>query len=151
MSWNKKHIKGLQQRGKIRGFMDNDNTIRQPTKAKGMKGNRIPKASKEKGWMGWNLLYWANTHALELKTEHRFTDDRRFKFDWAFPAVKIAIEYEGLNSLKSGHTTMAGFTSNTDKYNLAQSMGWIVLRFTLINYKTLPTQLENAFNNGNRG
>lgn len=151
MSWNKKHIKGLQATGKIRGFIDNDNAVREPSRSRGKKGNVIPKASKEKAWMGWNLMHWANENALELKTEYKFSDDRKFRFDWAFPAVKIAIEYEGLNSYKSGHTTMSGFTSNTDKYNLAQAQGWIVLRFTLLNYKSLPKQLNDAFNNGNRG
>src|SRR4051812_11455124 len=68
---------------------------------------KIPKGDCDQVvWMHWNLLYWCNEKSLELKKEYRFDKNgRRFKFDFAIPALKIGIEYEGLNSEKSGHTT----------------------------------------------
>lgn len=84
----------------------------------------------------------------DVKTEHRFSD-RKFKFDFAvIPGmyrIKIAIEYEGLMSEKSGHTTVTGYTSNCDKYNLACILGWKVLRYTALNYKNLECDLRELF------
>lgn len=67
--------------------------------------------------------------------EYRFHDKRKFRFDIALPELKLAIEYEGLMSQKSGHTTVGGYTKDCEKYNLSQLNGWIVLRYTVLNYK----------------
>lgn len=67
---------------------------------------------------------------------------RKFRFDYALDAAKIAIEYEGLMSEKSGHTTITGYTSNCEKYNLACILGWKVLRYTALNYKQLENDLK---------
>lgn len=75
-------------------------------------------------------------------TEHKFCDTRRFKFDWAIIDHKIGIEYEGLMSDKSRHTTISGFSKDTQKYNLAQSLGWRVLRYTALNYGSLEVDLK---------
>lgn len=71
---------------------------------------------------------------FEFVSEYRFHDKRRFRFDFAIPDLKIAIEYEGLNSEKSGHTTIGGYTSDCTKYNLAAIDGWRILRYTAVNY-----------------
>ncbi len=73
-------------------------------------------------------------------TEHRFSE-RRFRFDFAIPSKMIAVEYEGLMSEKSGHTTETGYTKDTDKYNLATKLGWQVYRFTILNYNTINDYL----------
>lgn len=76
---------------------------------------------------------------LPLFPEYKFSSDRKFRFDWAIITTHcaIGIEYEGLMSRKSGHTTITGYTKDTEKYNLAQSIGWIVLRYTALNYKNM--------------
>lgn len=71
---------------------------------------------------------------IEFVEELKFHPERRWRFDIAITGKKIAVEYEGLMSEKSGHTTVRGYTSNTDKYNAAQQMGWTVLRYTVLNY-----------------
>ena len=53
----------------------------------------------------------------------------------------IAIEYEGIYSKKSRHTTQEGYNRDTQKYNLATTNGWRVLRYTADNYKNLETDL----------
>ncbi|MBK7885496.1 MAG: hypothetical protein IPJ81_18155 [Chitinophagaceae bacterium] len=101
------------------------------------------KKNKHLDWMGWNLLYWCNEHAVILEEEHQFNPERKWRFDWAIPALKIAIEYEGgIFMEKSGHTSARGMTKDTDKYNSAQALGWVVLRFTALNYKNLLTELN---------
>ena len=74
--------------------------------------------------------------------EHKFLTDRKFKFDWAFPDLKIAIEYEGVFSAKSRHTQKAGYSKDCEKYNLASINGWQLLRYTALNYKNLKEYLQ---------
>lgn len=74
--------------------------------------------------------------------EHKFHPTRRFLFDWAIPERKIAIEYEGLMSAKSRHTTIKGYSKDTEKYNEAAKMGWVVLRYTALTYKNIREDLK---------
>lgn len=101
-----------------------------------------PKASAEKNWIEVVLIDWSQTRCLQLYEEYRFCEDRGWRFDWCIPALKLAIEYEGLMSTKSRHTTKKGFTGDTDKYNAASLAGWRVIRLTALNYKTLIDQLK---------
>lgn len=63
--------------------------------------------------------------------EYRFHATRRWRFDFAFVALKLAVEIEGgTQSRKSRHTSPEGFHNDCDKYNAAGFAGWTVLRFT---------------------
>ena len=95
-------------------------------------------------WISWNLLYWCNQNSVLLEEEYKFHPQRNWRFDWAIPALKIAIEYEGgIFMPKSGHSSAKGMTRDTEKYNSAQALGWMVLRFTALNYKNLVQVLNN--------
>lgn len=64
--------------------------------------------------------------------EHRFCPPRRWRFDFAWTDLKLAIELEGgtfSKGKKSRHTTGSGFNADCEKYNTAALMGWTVLRF----------------------
>lgn len=74
--------------------------------------------------------------------EHMFHHLRKFRFDFAIPDLKIAIEYEGLNSEKSGHTTLVGYTEDCIKYNLATIDGWCILRYTAVNVEEFARDLR---------
>ena len=63
--------------------------------------------------------------------EHRFmAPTRQFRFDFAWPDQKIAVEVEGgtFAKGKSRHTTGSGFHNDAIKYNYAILYGWKVLR-----------------------
>ncbi len=66
--------------------------------------------------------------------EHKFLENRKYRIDWAVLPEKIAIEYEGIFSAKSGHTNVMGYSENCNKYNLMALNGWKVLLYTAINY-----------------
>lgn len=51
---------------------------------------------------------------------------RQWRFDFAYPSMKIAVEIEG----RGRHTTIAGYAEDCRKYNAAAGLGWTVLRFT---------------------
>ena len=106
------------------------------------------KGQKIKDWILLHLQYWCDSHNLELrhagheKGEFMFDPERQWRFDFAVASKKIAWEYEGLMSKKSRHTTISGFTGDTEKYNEAASQGWRVFRYTAKNYKQLITDLN---------
>lgn len=73
-----------------------------------------------------------------------FDSSRKFRFDWAIPDKKIAIEYEGVGVAKGGksrHTTKIGYATDCEKYNLAVINGWRVLRYTSKNYQQVMNDL----------
>jgi very-short-patch-repair endonuclease len=64
------------------------------------------------------------------KREYRFHPSRKFRFDFAWPAYKVAVEVEGGVYTNGRHTTGKGFTADCEKYNEAACLGWRVLRVT---------------------
>lgn len=96
-----------------------------------------------------NLIWYLKAKKINFETEHRFAAEhvgagkglrnrlknqnlKDWRFDLAIPEMMIAFEYEGLNSKKSRHTTLTGYTNDCEKYNEAQKLGWTVLRYTAI-------------------
>lgn len=63
-------------------------------------------------------------------SEYRFSKVRAFRFDIALPDERIAVEYEGIFSDTSRHTTVGGYSRDCEKYNLAVVERWRVLRYT---------------------
>lgn len=135
-----KKLKELQASGKIKGF-EVYLKIKTPGK---IQCSQKSKGSKQKAWMHWNLLYWANKQAAIVQTEYQFDKDRKWRFDFAIPKLMIAVEYEGIMSNKSGHTTITGYTDNTEKYNAAAAQGWKLFRFTARNYKSMMRELDKC-------
>ena len=63
--------------------------------------------------------------------EYRFHPIRKWRFDFAHPEWRIAVECEGLRRDGRGrHQTFMGFTGDCRKYNAAAELGWLVLRCT---------------------
>ncbi len=78
--------------------------------------------------------------------EHRFHETRRWRFDFAWPDLMVAVEVEGLSNKKSRHTSFGGYRKDCEKYNAAAVMGWCVLRFTNVEIKdgTAAQYIESA-------
>jgi very-short-patch-repair endonuclease len=66
----------------------------------------------------------------EPTPEYRFHPKRKWRFDLAYQAQKIAIEIEGGIWTGGRHTRPAGYEKDCEKYNTATLLGWRVLRFT---------------------
>ena len=81
-------------------------------------------------------------------TEHKFHPIRRWRFDYAIPEIKLAVEYQGhagfipqrkdkdgnLIPVASGHSTIKGLTNDCEKMNSAIGHGWRVLTFTALHF-----------------
>ncbi len=61
---------------------------------------------------------------------HRFQPTRRWRFDFAWPDRKVAVECEGGGFVGGRHNTGAGMEADMEKYSTAEAMGWHVLRFS---------------------
>lgn len=75
------------------------------------------------------LLLQLKNNGLPAPTaEFRFHPTRKWRFDFAWPESKVAIEIDG-GAFKFGggkHMSPADY----EKINVAQAMGWKVYRFT---------------------
>lgn len=68
--------------------------------------------------------------APEPEREYRFRSDRRWKFDFAWPAQLVAVEVEGGVWSGGRHVRPDGFERDVEKYNKAAFTGWHVFRCT---------------------
>ena len=82
---------------------------------------------------------WLPQHHLpQPKVELTFHKTKRWRFDFAWPAQKIALEIEGGvfggtdpktgRQYKGAHSSIEGILRDIAKYNAAQIAGWKVLR-----------------------
>lgn len=67
---------------------------------------------------------------VECVKEFRFHPKRLWRFDYAIPEHKIALEVEGGVWTQGRHTRPKGFLGDVEKYNTATLMGWRVFRTT---------------------
>jgi very-short-patch-repair endonuclease len=88
-----------------------------------------------------NLETIFKIHNIPVVKEYRFHQKRRWRFDFAIPQYKIAIEYEGGVYSKGRHVRGRGYSNDCEKYNAAQVMGWRVLRYTSEMVKNNPSQI----------
>lgn len=87
---------------------------------------------------------------VECVKEHRFYKPRKWRFDYALPAYKIAVEVEGGVWTGGRHIRPRGFLGDMTKYNTATLLGWRVFRTTpnkLLTNQTLQL-LRSAINGG---
>jgi hypothetical protein len=96
---------------------------------------------------------------IEPVPEYRFHPTRRWRFDFAFPDLKLAIEIQGMGRTApafchkckkacvcprckkmtvvhhaGGHQTPKGMRNDCDKHNAAILMGWRILVFATSDY-----------------
>lgn len=77
--------------------------------------------------------------------EYKFHPIRKWRFDFAFPDKKIAIEAEGGTWVSGRHSQGSGFNKDAEKYNEAAIMGWKVLRYTRATVGRIIPDLKRLF------
>ncbi len=80
--------------------------------------------------------------------EYTFHPTRKWRFDFAWPDRKLALEAEGGVFINGGHSRGAAYTKDTEKYNQAIVLGWKVLRYTVKNVYDIPKDLDSLLNKG---
>jgi hypothetical protein len=71
------------------------------------------------------------------EAEYRFFPERKWRFDFAWPWAKVALEVEGGVWTGGRHTRGSGFVRDIEKYNRAAVLGWRVVR-------CVPTDVNSA-------
>ena len=72
----------------------------------------------------------AGASTFEPVREYRFHPVRRWRFDLAYPQVKLAIEIDGGVYVSGRHSRGAGAEADMEKHAAALLLGWRVLRVT---------------------
>jgi len=80
-------------------------------------------------------LYWRVLHPqLPLpQTQYQGIEGRRFRFDFAWPESKVAVECQGgtwAEGQKRGHTRGSMYEKDCEKLALATAQGWSVFYLT---------------------
>ena len=72
------------------------------------------------------------------RTEFRFHRTRKWRFDRAWSAEKVAVEIDGGTYSGGRHVRGQGYHDQLDKQNEAVAHGWLVLRFDTKHLKNDP-------------
>ena len=100
--------------------------------------NSKEKLSFEKTINNLKLLGW------DIALEFKFAPNRKFRADFKISKqnLNILIEYEGIIASKARHTSIIGYNNDCEKYNLANKLGYIFLRYTALNYQNLLRDIQ---------
>ena len=81
---------------------------------------------------------------VSYEREYRFHPTRRWRFDFAFPHKKIAVELHGAIYTQGRHSRGAGIEGDMEKINAAQELGWSVFCFSagMVNTGDAVQQIE---------
>lgn len=74
----------------------------------------------------------AHAGISEPVREFKFHASRDWRYDYAWPDLKVACEYQGgvFDEGRSGHTSKGGVLRDVEKLNESQAMGWHVVYVT---------------------
>jgi len=90
--------------------------------------------------------YGALGEMNQWQAEYKFDEKRKWRFDYAVPAIKCAIELDGATFKPgTGHTSGVGLRAWREKNNAAMSLGWRVWHYApeeviKAGRKTLPDE-----------
>ena len=75
-------------------------------------------------------LAWRAIRGQLFEREHVFNPTRKWRFDFAWPAAKVAVEIDGGTWGNGRHSRGAGYAADCEKLNNAAMLGWCVIRLT---------------------
>lgn len=73
------------------------------------------------------------------EAEVKFHPTRKFRFDFAWPSHKLALEVEGGVWSGGAHGRGTGIVRDMEKHTLAAEEGWRIIRVTPSNLATIGT------------
>ena len=71
--------------------------------------------------------------------EYRFHETRKWRFDYAWPKQKVALEVDGGIWIRGRHTRGSGQVKDMEKFNTAARLGWRVLKVQPKELMTMAT------------
>lgn len=107
-------------------------------KARARNAARIA-AVKQKDTTDLFTVYVKSELGAELVREYLFHPTRKWRFDYALPALRIAVECDGGVWTGGRHVSPQGYVKDMEKFNAAAELGWVVLKFTPQQLVTIGT------------
>ena len=77
---------------------------------------------------------------LDYQKEYLPIFGHLFRSDFYVESMNLLIEFEGIVSNKSRHTSILGYSKDCEKYNLFSLAGYKLLRYTAI---TIPNLIDD--------
>jgi hypothetical protein len=87
------------------------------------------------------LRLWKGTGLPEPEREYQFAPDRKWRLDFAWPDLWLAVEIHGGTRKRGRHNRGGGITADCEKMNAAQLAGWTVLQYTTDHMHEMPIQV----------
>jgi len=87
-------------------------------------GTGFRSSKEEQFWKAWQEYGFPGS---DITREFRFHPERRWRFDFAWPGVKVAVEIQGFGG---GHQSIGGLCRDAEKWREAILLGWTVVPFT---------------------
>ena len=78
------------------------------------------------------------------EAEVLFHPTRKWRFDYAWPDQKIALEVHGATHNNGRHTRGKGYANDREKMNEAQLLGWIVIEVASENIPDVRAWIQRA-------
>ncbi len=76
------------------------------------------------------LAFQLRAMGIPFMREYRFHADRKWRFDFAWPTTRLALEVDGGTWSGGRHVTGSGYAADIEKANAAALAGYRVLRVT---------------------
>ncbi|GIV86606.1 MAG: hypothetical protein KatS3mg054_0635 [Chloroflexus sp.] len=78
------------------------------------------------------FAFQLSAYGIAYEREYRAVPERRFRWDFALPDVRVLVEVQGGIWMRerTGHTSGRGVRRDCEKANLAALHGWRTLFFT---------------------
>lgn len=76
--------------------------------------------------------------------QHKFHPTRKWRWDFAWPEWKLAVEIQGGSWVGGGHNTALGQANDYEKHNEAVRLGWRTLFFNTPMLKDMAAAVELA-------
>jgi very-short-patch-repair endonuclease len=74
------------------------------------------------------ITYFVSSGLPKPELEFKFHPVRKFRFDFAWPKYRVALEVQGGIWIAGGHSRGAGVVKDMEKENHACQLGWRVLK-----------------------
>jgi hypothetical protein len=147
MSWTDDDLIGLRIKGSPSDRNRKGNVSRGAHPARSVepdprvvRNEPTPKPAKKHRYVDFPRIC-AAAGVPEPLAEHRFDPKRRWRFDFAWPDHKVALEVDGGVFANGRHTRGSGFVKDMEKLNAAAIAGWRVVRVTPNDVNTLGVSL----------
>ena len=89
----------------------------------------------------WRMLAGQPIEATGAVLEHLFHESRKWRFDVAWPAMKLAVELHGGTWTRGRHQRGGGFVRDREKMRAGVAAGWRVLEYTDEDLRVRPAQI----------